>query len=277
MHLDVKLLPLKKYILIAALFSVHTLSAQTQMQTQQAQTQQTVQNLPLPAGYSRLPQPESSFGAWLRKIALKKDNTVYLYNGNRKANQSAQFAVLDISVGKKDLQQCADAVMRLYAEYLYANRELSRIKFKATDGTEMDYAGWAKGDRFLLRNGKLKRSRIGTAAENSSIFSQYLEFVFSYAGTLSLSRELESVNNILPGDVYIQGGSPGHAVIVMDLAVNKAGQKIFLLAQSYMPAQDIHILRNPASGKSPWYEAAVQGELLTPEWTFSRGDLKRFN
>jgi hypothetical protein len=264
LHLDVKLPPLKKYILIAALFSVHTLSAQT------------VQNLPLPAGYSRLPQPEGSFGAWLRKIALKKDNTVYLYNGNKKANQSAQFAVLDISVGKKDLQQCADAVMRLYAEYLYANRELGRIKFKATDGTVMDYAGWAKGDRFLLRNGKLKRSRIATAAENSSIFSQYLEFVFSYAGTLSLSRELESVNNILPGDVYIRGGSPGHAVIVMDVAVNKAGQKIFLLAQSYMPAQDIHILRNPASGRSPWYEAVAQGDLLTPEWTFSRGDLKRF-
>lgn len=264
MHLDVKRLPLKKYILITALFSAHTLSAQT------------VQDLPLPAGYTRLPQREESFGTWLRKVPLKKDNTVYLYNGNKKANQSAQFAVLDISVGKKDLQQCADAVMRLYAEYRYAQRDLSRISFKATDGTVMDYAGWAKGDRFTLRNGKLKRSRIATAAENSTIFRQYLEFVFSYAGTLSLSRELQPVNDILPGDVYIQGGSPGHAVIVMDVAVNIAGKKIFLLAQSYMPAQDIHILRNPASSQSPWYEAATRGELLTPEWTFSSGDLKRF-
>jgi len=264
MHLDLKRLPLKKYILIATLFFTHGLSAQT------------VQDLPLPAGYTRLPQQEGSFGAWLRKVALKKDNTVYLYNGNKKANQSAQYAVLDISVGKKDLQQCADAVIRLYAEYRYAGRDLSRIKFKATDGTEMDYAGWAKGDRFVLRNGKLNRSRKATAAENRNTFGQYLEFVFSYAGTLSLSRELQTVNNILPGDVYIQGGSPGHAVIVMDVAVNKAGQKIFLLAQSYMPAQDIHILRNPASGQSPWYAAADQGELLTPEWTFNRGDLKRF-
>lgn len=279
MHLDVKPLPLKKYILITLLFSAHTLYAQTQRpQTQrpQAQRPQTVQDLPLPAGYSRIPQQEGSFGAWLRKVALKKDNTVYLYNGNKKANQSAQFAVLDISVGKKDLQQCADAVMRLYAEYLYANKELGKIKFNATDGTVMDYAGWAKGDRFVLRNGKLKRSRIATAAENRSIFGQYLEFVFSYAGTLSLSRELQSVNNLMPGDVFIQGGSPGHAVIVMDVAINKAGRKIFLLAQSYMPAQDIHILRNPASGQSSWYEAAGQGDLVTPEWIFSRGDLKRF-
>lgn len=274
MHLGVKWLPLKKHILIATLFFTHTLSAEVQAQTRNQAS--TVQDLNLPAGYTRLPQQEGSFGAWLRTIALKKDNTVYLYNGNKKANQSAQFAVLDISVGKKDLQQCADAVMRLYAEYLYANKALSRITFKATDGTVMDYAGWAKGDRFVLRKGKLQRSRIAAAAENRTIFGQYLEFVFSYAGTLSLSRELQSANNILPGDVYIQGGSPGHAVIVMDVAVNKAGQKIFLLAQSYMPAQDIHILKNPASAQSPWYNAAFQGELLTPEWTFSREDLKRF-
>ncbi|WP_216647372.1 DUF4846 domain-containing protein [Chitinophaga sp. SYP-B3965] len=253
-----------KYILIASLFFTHSLPAQT------------VQDLPLPSGYSRLPQTAGTFGAWLRKVTLKKDNTVYLYNGDKKTNQSAQFAVLDISVGKKDLQQCADAVMRLYAEYRYANRELNHITFKATDGSVMDYAGWAKGDRFALRNGRLKRSRTATPAENRAVFTQYLEFVFSYAGTLSLSRELQPVTDIQPGDVYIQGGSPGHAVIVMDVAVNKAGKKIFLLAQSYMPAQDIHILRNPVSGSSPWYEAAGSGDLLTPEWTFSRGDLKRF-
>lgn len=253
-----------KYLFIACLFFTLPLSAQT------------VQDLTLPTGYSRILQKEGTFGAWLRKVALKKDKTVYLYNGNKKRNQAAQFVVLDISVGKKDLQQCADAVMRLYAEYLYANQAFNRIAFKATDGTVMDYAGWIKGDRFVLQNGRLKRSRTAAAGENKNVFGQYLEFVFSYAGTLSLSRELQSVKDILPGDVYIKGGSPGHAVIVMDVAMNKAGEKIFLLAQSYMPAQDIHILKNPVSALSPWYEAAGSGDLLTPEWTFSRGDLKRF-
>lgn len=35
-----------------------------------------------------------------------------MYNVAEKQNQQAQFAVLDISVGNKNLQQCADAVMR---------------------------------------------------------------------------------------------------------------------------------------------------------------------
>jgi len=74
----------------------------------------TTQSIPTPAGYTRV--QTDGFGSYLRNIALKQDNTVYLYNGEKKANQSAQYAVMDVSVGGQDLQQCADAVMRLRAE-----------------------------------------------------------------------------------------------------------------------------------------------------------------
>jgi hypothetical protein len=43
-----------------------------------------------------------------------------------------------------------------------------------------------------------------------------------------------------------------------------------------MPAQDVHILRNPGSFINPWYPAASRGTLLTPEWTFRYENLKRF-
>ncbi len=70
-------------------------------------------------------------------------------------------------------------------------------------------------------------------------------------------------------------GSPGHAVIVVDVAQNRAGERVFLLAQSYMPAQDIHIL-NSADDVNPWSPRAIGRRSKTPEWTFSHGDLKRF-
>lgn len=236
----------------------------------------TTGGIALPHGYQRIPQPEGSFGEWLRSVPLKPGNTVYLFNGRPKANQAAQYAVLDVSVGQRDLQQCADAVMRLYAEYRYAHAQYDRIAFRATDGTLMDYEGWRKGDRFVLSGSRLARKRSAPPCNTRACFEQYLQTVFSYAGTLSLQRELQPAGNeVNPGDVFIQGGSPGHAVIVMDVAQNSKGDRIFLLAQSYMPAQDIHILKNPASA-TPWYHNKPRQALQTPEWDFPAGSLKSF-
>ncbi len=101
-----------------------------------------------------------------------------------------------------------------------------------------------------------------------------------YAGTLSLSKELNPVpiKNMQIGDVFIYGGSPGHAVIVMDMCNSpKTGKKMFMLAQSYMPAQEIHVLKNENNPAiSPWYELNENSEIKTPEWTFTPQQLKRF-
>ncbi|MET0465918.1 MAG: DUF4846 domain-containing protein [Chitinophagaceae bacterium] len=234
--------------------------------------------IPLPAGFTRTAASAGSFTQWLREVKLKPDNTVYLYNGNRKRNQDAQFAVLDISVGKKDLQQCADAVIRLYAEYQYSKQQYDRISFKATDGTTIDYQSWREGYRFPLRQNRLQKLKMTEASHSRKSFDNYLEIVFSYAGTLSLSRDLLRVNDITdikPGDVFVEGGSPGHAVTVIDVAQAANGKKIFMLAQSYMPAQDIHILKNPENG-SPWYSADFGSRLYTPEWVFKENSLYRW-
>ena len=53
----------------------------------------------------------------------------------------AQFAVLDIPVGKKDLQQCADAVMRLRAEYLFEQKRYPEIVFTDNNGKPYEWKG----------------------------------------------------------------------------------------------------------------------------------------
>lgn len=239
---------------------------------------QQTKNIPPPPSFKRLNAEVGSFSYWLRQTKLKKDKTVYLYNGQKKRNQQAQYEVIDISIGKRNLQQCADAVIRLYAEWLYSKKQYAKIVFQATDGTIMDYTSWRQGYRFLLKGEELKKVKSTGFSDQRATFDDYLQTVFTYAGTLSLSRELKPVanqNDILPGDVFIQGGSPGHAVIVMDVAVNKTGEKRFLLAQSYMPAQNIHILKNPASN-TPWYSNKFRNELVTPEWVFRTGTLYRW-
>lgn len=216
-----------------------------------------------PEGFDRIPEPAGSFGEWLRGLPLQRGNpSVLLFNGLPKQRQDVHVAVVNLDVGRKDLQQCADAVMRLRAEYLYSRGQEAAIKFNMSDGAPLAFAAWAKGDRSYAR------------------LKSYLERVFTYAGSHSLARELKgagSPREIRIGDVFIQGGFPGHAVIVVDVAARADGRKVFLLAQSYMPAQEVHILKNPAdSDLSPWYAADFTGDLRTPEWTFKASHLKRF-
>lgn len=218
-----------------------------------------VGDIPLPEGFARLPAATGSFTEWLRRVRIKKDPVVYLYNGEKKRNQSAQYAVLDIPVGKKDLQQCADAVMRLRAEYLYQAGRCREISFSDNNGKAYPCPG---------------------AIERKE-FERYLEKVFAWCGTASLEKQLHRVpvfSAIQPGDVLIRGGYPGHAVTVMDVAIDSTGQKIYLLAQSYMPAQDIHIVKNPANeAANPWYSISSDNSLIySPEWTFSTKELRRW-
>nr|WP_241243497.1 DUF4846 domain-containing protein [Caldicellulosiruptor changbaiensis] len=72
--------------------------------------------------------------------------------------------------------------------------------------------------------------------------------------------------------------SSGHFAIVIDMAQDlRAGEKIFLFAQSYMPAQDIHILKNPADeNDNPWYSVNFEEILITAEWQFKKGYVYRF-
>ena len=233
-----------------------------------------------PAGFVRTPASPDSFAAWLRGLPMKPAGApVLLYTGARKWRQDVHAGVIDIDTGNRDLQQCADAVMRLRAEWLWSIGARDRIAFDYTGGGRVPYSRFANGER-PSENGK-RWSAGGKVDRTYAGFRRYMSSVFAYAGTYSLQRELKPVvGGALPeiGDVVITGGFPGHAVLVADMVENPTTkQRRFLLAQSYMPAQDIHILQNPAaSDGSPWYAAPITWPLVTPEWTFPAGSLARW-
>ena len=232
-------------------------------QSQSLNPYPTIGAIPPPPGFHRIAADGNSFAFWLRMVALKKDRTVYLFDGTRKRYQGAQYTVLDITVGHTDLQQCADAVMRLRAEYCYARRYLAKIDFYSEQGARFNFLEWS-------------RHRPDSAGRAS--FNAYLNKVFMYCSTRTLERQLVPafLKEVDPGDVLIKGGAPGHAMLVVDVAEDDGGHRVYLLAQSYMPAQDIHIVNNPTDSRlSPWYSAdAASGPIETPEWTFTTNQLR---
>lgn len=244
-----------------------------------AETPDKVFNIKVPDGFLRVTVENQSFASYLRQLNLKSiDSKVKYYDGSYKSNQNIHYRIIDIDVGKKNLQQCADAIIRLRAEYLYSVHNYGAIHFNFTSGDTAKYTDWMQGFRPQVENNHVKWMQEKQPYNNYKIFREYLKTVFMYAGSYSLKKELqpvENINMINIGDIFIQGGFPGHAIIVLDMAKSIDGDQItILLAQSYMPAQDIHILVNNNNHEmSPWYLIGQGSKLYTPEWTFNWSDL----
>lgn len=242
-----------------------------------------VNQIAVPVGFRRQDVNKGSFAEWLRFLPLKTETSkVLLYDGREKPYQKGAYRIINIDIGNSDLQQCADAIMRLKAEYHYSLGEYDKIHFNFTSGHKVSFEDWRKGRKPKISGNAVNFSTLGNAQDNSySNFKKYLNAIFSYAGTASLEKELLAANTeeIKAGDLFIKGGFPGHAVIVLDVAENiKTGDKIFLLAQSYMPAQSLHILKNfdHNTSLSPWYPINLGGQLHTPEWDFDVKALKKW-
>lgn len=215
-----------------------------------------------PDSFNRMHLDTNSFEYYLSHLKLKPINaTVKMFDGRLKPNYNVYSSVVDMEISAVDLQQCADAVMRLRGEYLFKTKQYSLIKFR------------------LLKNGEIS-SYLSYAGNDRSYkkFRKYMDYVFSYANTSSLHDQLHAVkySDIQIGDVFIKKGNPyGHAVIVVDVCKNSKGEKQFMLAQSYMPAQETQILLCPYTNSS-WYAMVKNSSFSTPEWQFDTTDLRRW-
>jgi hypothetical protein len=230
-----------------------------------------------PPGYRRIAVADGRFGAWLRALPLRPAGApILLHTGQPRGTQSGAAAIVDIDVGRANLQQCADAILRLRAEYLRASGLRHGLAFRFTNGERYAYADYLAGRRPMPRGNAVTWVSARSSDDTRAAFRAWLDVIFTYAGTISLARELVRVadpSRVEPGDVLIQPGSPGHAIIAVDTA-ERDGQRVALFVQSFMPAQSIHVLRGPLAGA--WYPVSGDAEIDTPDWRFAAADLRRF-
>lgn len=220
--------------------------------------------------------PGDPWGAFLGALPLRPGGTpVKDYRGRVMAIEPLR--VVDLPLVPGDLQQCADSILRLRATWM--RQSGSDPAFRYTNGWKSAWSAWKAGDRPVVKDDKVEVRHTGVVDDSDANFEKWMIDLFTYAGTISLKRDTVRVNElgefdhtaIEPGDVVMFAGSPGHAVLVLDVAWSR--EKIWVLVgQGFMPAMDFHLCPGPEGG---WFH--VGGEYLeTSPLSVPWSGLRRF-
>jgi hypothetical protein len=223
-----------------------------------------------------LAYPVDSWSYFLQHLPTE-NKPIRDYQGNIIANQEKHFAILSYDVGSSDLQQCADALMRIRAEYLFSQKKYSGIGFHFNSGIFYSYSDYLLGKRPVFKSRSQVLALNSPSSEIShSTLRRYLDIVYAYANTVSLCRELKLTNRLETGTVIIYPGNPGHCCMIIDAALGDKQDTVFKLVEGYMPAQSIYILSNPFEPElNPWYHLG-KGDISTASCTFRSYFLRKF-
>ncbi|MDR2670643.1 MAG: DUF4846 domain-containing protein, partial [Oscillospiraceae bacterium] len=195
-----------------------------------------------PAGYTRVPAEDDSFAAYLRSLPLKEDGALaLLFDGKEKLTRTYE-AVVDMDIGSTDVQQGSDALIRLRAEYLYAQGDYDRISYHFLSGFLFPFTRWAEGYRVSVSGKNVTWEKKADPSQDYETFRRYLNTLFVYANTRSLAAELSIADEMRIGDMFISTEFGG--VMVVDMAQRAGtGEIVCMLAGAKIPAQEIQILK----------------------------------
>jgi hypothetical protein len=203
------------------------------------------------------------------------DSPVVDYRGKPIEYQEKSAGIIPYDVGRSDLQQCADALMRLRAEYLFGQHRYDQIGFHFTGRQYYSWNDYCKGIRPVPAGNDIKLVNRSADLKTHESLRKYLDIVYTYAGTISLAKELKDASDFEVGTVVIHPGSPGHCFIIID-EKTVDGKKLFKLGEGYTPAQSVYVVRNIyQKEKSPWYELK-KGRIETASYSFDDYSLKKF-
>ena len=227
---------------------------------------------------------ESSYQAYLRGLPLRTDrNSVKLYSGDDVWMPSAGVVPLDL--GKRDLHQCADSIIRLYAEWLWVQGRAQEAQFHYTSGDLARWKDWRAGKILKIKGRKVVQVSAKKSPNTHSAYRAWLDRVFTYASTRSMHRDSTRITDpkeLAAGDFFLMGGSPGHVVLLLDVAQSATGERVALVGQGYLPAREFHVIQGDEEHAldGVWFKlpSAQRTSLVTPTWKpFSVEDAYRFD
>jgi hypothetical protein len=232
-------------------------------QSYNLQTFTSIKDLNPPQGYKRVKADSNSFAAYLRNLPFVDDSHTVLDFKNSirvKAGDSSLAAVVPIKILGKRLWQCMDILLVLNTDYLKKKNNSDLIEFPLPEGTLLSWPEWRDGFRPVFSGMQFNKKRNGSYNDSAKNFKRYLNEIFSSSGTQTFFYHYPQVplNSIKPGDFIVKKGKKGHAVLIIDVAVNDNNEKVALIGQGDTPACQFYLLKNKQG--SAWFKISSETE-----------------
>ncbi|MDR1406197.1 MAG: DUF4846 domain-containing protein [Prevotellaceae bacterium] len=234
----------------------------------------------VPHGYQRTDTTPASFAFFLRHLPLLPSGTPVKFHDGAANAACSPAAVIDMETGDKNLQQHAQAVMRLWAEYLFEQQRFPDIHFHIDNGERIPYEQWAEGMKLVI-DGKAYWTKTPSNPRQYRTFRRYLNFIFTNSSfrTLAQDVELSTAPHIAPGDMLTPGNDTDSVVVmILDAAVHRqTGEMVVLLVSGGSPAQSLHVLQNTAEDHTAgaWFPVK-NGTVAAGKMSFSTAQRYRF-
>ena len=218
---------------------------------------ETIQTrFPAPDGFQRVLVSRKSFGHWIRNLPLLPEGTpVKDYLGRIKVpvNDTTLAAVVNYDIRGKKLEQCMDIIMRFWAEYLLSQQRSNEIAFYLPVNFLLKWSDWKQGFRPHHQGIRINMLKKHIPDSSRNCFEKYLWEIFYHSNTQTAYFNYPRVKfeDVQIGDFIVKKGRRGHAVLIIDLAVDRDGNRIALIGQGDTPARQFYIL-NYKKGQ-PWF------------------------
>ena len=231
-------------------------------------------------GFTQFAAEPESWCEWLRLLPLAAPGTpVKNYRGEIvvPGDDEHLAAVVAIDIGNRDIQQSADVILRLFAEWRWFVGDLLMLYLSDTK-LELPLEKWRAGERLVFAGKQQKwvaqeppQSKLDHAA-----FRAYLDSVFSSSDFRALIAESVAITpeSLAPGAFFLHEGHPSEVVVVLDVATSRSGERAMILMRARNPAESIHVLR--PSRDSVWFPVRTDQPLQIPRTRpFSWKELRR--
>lgn len=218
-----------------------------------------------PNGFERIAVDSSSFPFWLRQIhLLPEDSPVKDFKNNifKKSNDSTVAGVVAYNIKGRNLDQCMDILLHIWAEYLIECNRQNEIQFPLPDGLLLSWTEWANGLRPKFKGAHFYLEKNAKPNNSNRNFERYLNTIFEYSNSQTFFHYYKDINpnSLQIGDFIVKKGDKGHAIMIVDLARDKDGKLVALIGQGDTPACQFYLLNYKKD--NPWFPIDITKEVL---------------